>query len=49
MREPENFDAMIQCLLVVEFPPSLPVRLRGVTASDFATASDNVEEQLNLV
>ncbi|MCR6672721.1 DNA polymerase IV [Devosia ginsengisoli] len=49
LREPGEFAAAVQGLLVAEFPPSLPVRLLGVTASSFALGSDHAEEQLSLV
>lgn len=47
--ELQDFDALVHALLVKEFPPALPVRLLGVTASSFASLSDRRVEQLRLV
>lgn len=43
-----DFNAMLQALLGAEFPPALPVRLLGVTASGFETIANRTDDQLML-
>ncbi|MGB3338506.1 MAG: DNA polymerase IV [Devosia sp.] len=48
IREKGQFGGLVEGLLQAEFPPRLPVRLLGVTASGFAGADARADEQLKL-